>query len=241
MSDPEEHFDMPTLLKGFLDRRYDSESRFLDLAAFGTDAELDSIGMFENTQRAKKFFLALMKFANTFFSSDEEKAAAVVSVSLANNSMENVNIVRSLADTFPAIQNLDLSDNSLADTRALRGFRFKFPELSHLIITGNGVSTEENAANIAKLFPSLSKLNNITVRARSPTGFRQPGEGKSEEQVEKEWRAQQLSNATGMTIEWSGRCLEEFSWELEPAWQGFSNMKETLPVEAFVQGKALGL
>lgn len=241
MSDPEEHIDIPALLKGLLSRRYNPDGHFLDLSAFGTDTELASTGMFETRERATKFFLALMKVADSFFKTAAEKAAAIESVSLANNGIEHIKTVSSLADTFPRLKNLDLSGNALQSLDALKFWRFKFRGLQQLVITGNPIDNHQDAATIAKWFPNLQRLNGITVRAVTPEGFGVPREGASEEQVEKEKRAQQLSNASGMTIEYSGICLEQVGWELEPAWDAFLAAKETLPMEAFVQGRALGL
>ena len=58
-----------------------------------------------------------------------------------------------------------------------------------------------------------------------PLGFAMTGPGKSEEQVQKEVMAVELSNRTGMTLEFSGLCLEQCGWNLEGAAVSFEQAK----------------
>lgn len=51
------------------------------------------------------------------------------------------------------------------------------------------------------------------------------GPGKSDEQVQKEALAVDLSRATGMTLEYSGMCLEQVGWSLEAAAVAFGQAK----------------
>lgn len=67
-----------------------------------------------------------------------------------------------------------------------------------------------------------------------PAGFALSAPGKTEEQVQKEVLAVELSKATGMTLEFSGLCLEQCGWNLEGAAASFGQAKATLPAEAFV-------
>lgn len=67
-----------------------------------------------------------------------------------------------------------------------------------------------------------------------PAGFGLSGPGKSEEQVQKEVLAVELSKGTGMTLEFSGLCLEQCGWNLEGAAASFEQAKAKLPAEAFV-------
>ena len=58
-----------------------------------------------------------------------------------------------------------------------------------------------------------------------PVGFALSGPGKTEEQVQKEVLAMELSNRTGMTLEFSGLCLEQCGWNLEGAAVSFEQAK----------------
>ena len=61
-----------------------------------------------------------------------------------------------------------------------------------------------------------------------PAGFALPGPGKTEEQVQKEVLAVELSKGTGMTLEFSGLCLEQCGWNLEGAAASFEQAKVCL-------------
>ena len=66
-----------------------------------------------------------------------------------------------------------------------------------------------------------------------PKGFGIPGPGKTEEQVQKEILAVELSNATRMTLEYSGMCLAQSNWSLEGARVAFEQAK--VRISAFIQ------
>ena len=61
-----------------------------------------------------------------------------------------------------------------------------------------------------------------------PAGFALSGPGKTEEQVQKEVLAVELSKGTGMTLEYSGLCLEQCGWNLEGAAASFEQAKVCL-------------
>ncbi|CAF9908957.1 MAG: nuclear mRNA export, poly(A)+RNA binding protein [Alectoria fallacina] len=61
-----------------------------------------------------------------------------------------------------------------------------------------------------------------------PAGFALSGPGKTEEQVQKEVLAVELSKGTGMTLEFSGLCLEQSGWNLEGAAASFEQAKVCL-------------
>ena len=92
----------------------------------------------------------------------------------------------------------------------------------------------------------------VQHQIKVPVGFAQSGPGKTEELVQKEVMAMELSNRTGMTLEFSGLCLEQCGWNLEGAAVSFDRAKvcrctlvirllylynhsqASLPAEAFV-------
>lgn len=61
-----------------------------------------------------------------------------------------------------------------------------------------------------------------------PAGFGLSGAGKTEEQVQKEVLAVELSKGTGMTLEFSGLCLEQSGWNLAGAVDSFEQAKVCL-------------
>ncbi len=154
-------------LKSLLTRRYDAETRLLDLSQLGNDPELVSLGMFNTTSTESKFFPALMKICNTNFNNVREKDEAIISVSLANNALIDIRSVTTLSQTFPALKNLDLSNNQLGTLSALEGWRWKFRKLEQLVLTGNPLEVNEPQykADILKWYPTLLMLNNEQVRA----------------------------------------------------------------------------
>ncbi|KAK4698096.1 nuclear RNA export factor, partial [Lecanoromycetidae sp. Uapishka_2] len=166
------------ILKGVLSRRYNVDTKLLDLSQLGSDPELVNIGMFNTTSRESKFFPALMKICDSIFTTAHQKEEAVVSVSLANNALPNVTSVTTLAQTFPAIKNLDLSNNNLKALAALDSWRWKFRKLDHLVLTGNPLETEVPSYkdDMLKWFPSLTALN--TIQIRSPEDVKLAANGK---------------------------------------------------------------
>ena len=159
------------VLKGVLSRRYNIESKLLDLSQLGSDPELVNIGMFSTTSRESKFFPALMKICDNIFTTAKEKEQAIISVSLANNALPSISSVTTLAQTFPAIKNLDLSNNNIKNLTSLDGWRWKFRKLDHLILTGNPIEAEvpDYKDDMLKWFPSLTTLNTIQIRSLEET------------------------------------------------------------------------
>lgn len=159
--------EVSTALTAVLSRRYDHSLKLLDLSNLGTDQELVSIGMFSTTARESKLVPALMRVLDSFFTTAEEKAEAILSISLASNALTSTASVTALAQTLPALKNLDLSNNQLKNLNALKGWRWKFRDLDHLILSGNPLETEVPSykVDILKWYPSLRILNNEQVRS----------------------------------------------------------------------------
>lgn len=159
------------VLKGVLSRRYNVDSKLLDLSQLGSDPELVNIGMFNTTSRESKFFPALMKICDSIFTTAHQKEEAIASVSLANNALPSIQSVTTLAQTFPAIKNLDLSNNQLKDLTALDGWRWKFRKLDHLVLTGNPIEAEVPTYkdDMLKWFPALTILNTSQIRCSEET------------------------------------------------------------------------
>ncbi|KXL46781.1 MAG: hypothetical protein FE78DRAFT_89040 [Acidomyces sp. 'richmondensis'] len=154
------------MLKGVLERRYDFETKFLNLSALGQDEELKKQHIFDAKSTASKFFPAMMRVLELSFDTPEEKDAAITSVSLANNDLQDVTVVSTLSQTLPKLHNLDLSNNKIEKLSALMLWRKRFWHLRHLILTGNPIEQTEPNYNqtIVNWYPNLRQLNGIQVR-----------------------------------------------------------------------------
>ncbi|KAF2146939.1 uncharacterized protein K452DRAFT_72949 [Aplosporella prunicola CBS 121167] len=168
-------------LQSMLSRRYDPESKLLNLTNLGQDPDLNALGLFDMAVTQSKLFPALMKTCDDVFKTREEKREKFLSVTLANNELTSVAPVTTLAATFPDLKNLDLSNNKLNDLASLESWKRKFRHLDHLILSGNPIeqSIPDFNVEITKWYPSLRFLNNIQVRsdeeaARSGRGSKNP-------------------------------------------------------------------
>lgn len=66
----------------------------------------------------------------------------------------------------------------------------------------------------------------------APEGFAMPGFGKSDDVVMKERLTLELSLSTGMTLEWSARCLEHAGWSPPHAMDAFLGSKVCMTQES---------
>lgn len=155
------------MLKNVLSRRYNVETKVLDLSALGTDPDLHASQIFDSTSTATKFFPALMKVLETQFASNKALNDAIHSVSLAGNKLENLAVVSTLAPTLPNLKHLDLSNNDFKTLSALDQWRRKFRNLDLLVLTSNPIEQNEPdyLSKIINWYPKLRHLNGIQVRS----------------------------------------------------------------------------
>jgi nuclear RNA export factor len=153
--------------KAILASRYDGNLKLLNLAALAQDPALVEMGLgaFDG-KTASKLFPAMMVVCDSMFATWQEKRDAIVSVSLANNGIDNVRHVTTLAQTFPNLKNLDLSANNLTDLKSIENWRWKFRHLENLVLTNNPITTQEPNFNleVMRWYPKLQILNGIQVR-----------------------------------------------------------------------------
>jgi len=104
-----------------------------------------------------------MVVCDQIFSNEEEKRAAIVSVSLANNGIDNVRSVSSLAQTFPDILNLDLSGNNFSEMKDIIGWRWRFRSLKELLLTNNPIVGNEPTLGEKMMtwYPNLEIFNGV--------------------------------------------------------------------------------
>jgi len=154
------------MLRGVLERRYNADTKFLDLSALGQDEELKTQKIFDAKSTASKFFPAMMRVLELSFDKPEERDTAITSVSLANNDLQDLSAVSTLSQTLTKLHNLDLSNNKYEKLSALHLWRRRFYHLQHLILTGNPLEQNEPnyVAEVVEWYPNLRMLNGIQVR-----------------------------------------------------------------------------
>ncbi|KAK3706327.1 nuclear mRNA export, poly(A)+RNA binding protein [Vermiconidia calcicola] len=158
--------DTKAMLRGVLERRYNFETKVLDLSGLGGDEELNKKNVFDQKSTTKKIFPALMRVLDLSFDSDVEKNEAITGVTLANNGLSELTDVTSLSLTLPKLQNLDLSNNNFEKLSALDIWRRRFYNLQHLVLSGNPIEQNEPEypAEIVKWYPNLRMFNDVQVR-----------------------------------------------------------------------------
>lgn len=171
---PEPANDVKELFQDFLSSRYNLETKVLDLSALGTDAKLNSVGMFNTTSTQSKFFPALMKICDAQFKTAQEKKETIQSVALAGNELSNITAVTTLAQTFPDLQNLDLSGNKFDSLNCLIGWKNKFRYLEHLVLSNNPLEQLQPGweTEILQWYPRLRLLNGVQVRTEEEVAER---------------------------------------------------------------------
>lgn len=152
------------ILEQVLEVRYKPETRLLDLSNLGEEPLLKANGFFELNSTTSKMFPALMAVADKKFASQQAKRDAVVSVSLANNSLSSISPVTTLSLTFPDIRNLTLEGNRIADMKSMEGWKNRFRFLEVLIMTGNPiVDLPDYRHEMIRRYPRLTLLDNTLV------------------------------------------------------------------------------
>ena len=153
-------------LQGILSQRYLGANKLLKLDSLSSDAELVTLGMFENRERALKTFKGLMAICDGLFKTAAEKREAIESISLANNSIDDVAQVESVATTFPQLKNLDMSGNQIANMQGMEKWKGKFKELQTIYMTGNPIEAAEPnfTTMFLQWFPKLQDINGTQLR-----------------------------------------------------------------------------
>jgi nuclear RNA export factor len=152
-------------LQEVLRQRYDPESKLLNLSSLGEDPILIGMGYLEDKDLAQKTFKVLMSICDETFPSPEAKRDNVLSITLANNNIDNVIQVFDMAETFPDLKNLDLSGNQLSTINKLNRWRGRLRSLETLLLAGNPLETNPESKEIIEWFPKLMNLNNVRVRS----------------------------------------------------------------------------
>lgn len=149
------------VLKGFLNRRYDPNSKMLNMSMIASDPDLQQLGTFTISAQSK-MFPALMKLAAG------EPTLVVETVDLSNNNLEDLAGVTMLSQTFPNLVNLSLSNNRISKLRSLDLWKNKFKKLREIILANNPICNDPNYRDeVCKVFPKLIMLDGHVVRDES--------------------------------------------------------------------------
>jgi nuclear RNA export factor len=159
LGDPQQ---VKQIFRSMLARRYNMETKLLDLSALGQDADFNKLGLSEISAR---IFTVIMRICDDVFTTNKAKEESVNAITLANNRLKDVAIVTSLASTFPALKNLDLSNNSISEMRDLQRWRHKFRQLEHIVLTNNPIEQEVPDAKVEliKWYPKLHSINLVRI------------------------------------------------------------------------------
>jgi nuclear RNA export factor len=239
------------LLEGFLGRRYDPNTKLLDLSSIAADEEVRKSGMFDSEKTQKKFFPALMIVCDEMLPTRAQKIEAIDSVSLANNNVPNLNVIYDLVKSLNHIKNLDLSGNAFATLGPLKPWKNRFKSLEHLIINPFPEPNWED--EIIDWFPRLRILNDKQVRPDSNAPQQQavPPQAavslthcganvatdapiSAEEQQRREEMIAFVQEATRLNRDYATQCLAAGNWNLQQASDLFAQSRPTLPPDAFI-------
>lgn len=161
----EEAKDIQEKIRAILATRYDASLKLLNLSALGTDPGLVQMGIFDAESRISKLFPVLMVVCDRLFDSAQQKREAIVSVTLADNELDNLKQISTLAQTFPDILNLDLSRNKFTSLKQLDSWQHKFRRLQNLRLLENPIdASPDYKVELAKWYPTLQILNDVQIR-----------------------------------------------------------------------------
>ncbi|PWZ00567.1 NTF2-like protein [Testicularia cyperi] len=166
--------DMPktqnvvSLLKRFLESRWNAQARFLNLENMRADPILAAEGVKPPGAPG-----APKELGNVLWKLASETYADVATISLANNSLRNLGPVSSLPAYFPNLQNLSLEGNELKWTKDLDTYaarKHKLTGLKELLLTGNPMYTSAVAAGNEDGYRKeiLSKFRHLTMLDQKP-------------------------------------------------------------------------
>ena len=158
--------DVKVVLTNVLKKRYDATNKILNLSALGQDPDLQQLISLGSEQTFKKLFPALMKMADSVFETSSKKEEMVSGITLSNNALNDLELVTTLAPTFPDLKNLDMSNNNLKSMDALKRWQWKLRKLQHIILFGNAVDElPETRPTLLKWFPKLTHVDADQVRS----------------------------------------------------------------------------
>ncbi|SNX83197.1 related to mRNA export factor mex67 [Melanopsichium pennsylvanicum] len=166
--------DMPktqnvvSLIKRFLESRWNPQAKFLNLENMRADPILQAEGI-----KPPGVVGCPKELGNVIWKLCSETCPDVVTISLANNGFRSLGPVSSLPVYFPHLQNLSLEGNELKWTKDLDTYgsrKHKLTNLKELLLTGNPVHASALAAGNEEGYRRevLSKFRNLTLLDQKP-------------------------------------------------------------------------
>jgi nuclear RNA export factor len=151
-------------LKTVLSRRYNADTKILDLSNLTREPELKEMNVSELSAHPS-LFPVFMKICDEVFPTAQNKLESVGGVLLGNNGLRRCGTVRTLASTFPGLKNLDLSSNKLRKLWDLQPFLRSFRQLEHVILSGNPLEEEEPTfkQDLICAFPKLQLIDGVAL------------------------------------------------------------------------------
>ncbi|QDS67749.1 hypothetical protein FKW77_006148 [Venturia effusa] len=148
-------------------RRFNKETRILDLSNIGQDPDLNNAGFHGLLESyGTKFFRCIMTVCDSFFKTREEKEELIIGITLANNGLKDITPVMLLADLkfFPDLKAIDLSGNQISKVGDLSKWDYKLKKLQHIVLSGNPIETDSTVArSLVQQFPALLTINNSPI------------------------------------------------------------------------------
>ncbi|KIK98414.1 hypothetical protein PAXRUDRAFT_823890 [Paxillus rubicundulus Ve08.2h10] len=155
--------------RGFVNRRWNPETRFLNLESMLDDSELSKHGLLPPGAPG-----STARESSVIFKVASELKPPVQTISLANNHIGSGQLLTTLAHYLPKIANLSLQNNDLKvwrDMDNISGRKGKLEHLKELIMIGNplreievkNARADKYRSEMARRFPSLVMLDQEAI------------------------------------------------------------------------------
>ncbi|TID17544.1 mrna export factor mex67 [Venturia nashicola] len=166
--EPNQTPEITANIEAALTRRYNQETKILDLSDLGQDADLKRAEFHGLTEsHGTKFFKCIMKVCDSFFKTREDKENLIAGIMLGNNGLKDLTPITgylSLDRTFPDLKAVDLSGNQISKVEDLSRWKYKFKRLEHIVLIGNPIESDlKLARSLVQQFPALVTINNLPI------------------------------------------------------------------------------
>jgi nuclear RNA export factor len=149
-------------LKNLLFRRYDTDSKILNLSGILDEPETVEV-LSSKSNTMSKLFAVFSAICDEAFPTKEARKEGVTGILLGGNKFVSLLPARSLAWEFPEVLNLDVSNNNIQSLDGLNNFR-KCTKLRHIILSGNPWEEHANfKRDLLKAFPNLQMIDGVAI------------------------------------------------------------------------------
>lgn len=155
---------LKTELKNLLSRKYDPDTKVMNLSAIFEEPEVKEI-MAQPSNTASKLFAVLCAICEDVFPDKTVRRASITGLSLGSNNFRSLLAPRPLAWEFPDLINLDLSNNKIQTKGDLNAF-LKCTKIEHILLAGNPwLEHPDFKRQLLQAFPSLKFVDGVEVTA----------------------------------------------------------------------------